>query len=169
MNAPRQRLADAGAGAFLLAAGSAFVVLFASSCNMSPHFQADAENHAAARPGSPAAREPDPGIDLNCIISHLQNPTESFHYVYRKDASDHLNEEADITPQTIDGSFTDSGFHRAFHGVHSDARNWQSAWSGLIGITGMSSTIAEVSNNSAIVREPGSSGCGRLMPSWFGT
>ena len=157
MNAPRQRLADAGAGAVLLAAGSAFVVLFASSCNMSPHFQADAENHAAARPGSPAAREPDPGIDLNCIISHLQNPTESFHYVYRKDASDHLNEEADITPQTIDGSFTDSGFHRAFHGVHSDARNWQSAWSGLIGITGMSSTIAEVSNNSAIVREPGSS------------
>lgn len=134
----------------LTATTSVFLLLSLPGCNVRRHIEAHAEDHVGT------AREADPGINLNCVIEHIQNPPESFHYVYRKDASDHLDEEADVTPQTIDGSFTNSGFHREFHAMRSDARNWKSAWSGLMGISGMSSTILIVNHDSAIVREPGS-------------
>ena len=52
---------------------------------------------------APAESNPDPGIDLNCVYDHLQNPPESFHYLYTKDATDNVHQEADVTPQTIDG------------------------------------------------------------------
>lgn len=145
------------AAAALLMAIVAAALLFTSGCNARSGFEADAENHTTRGSTSLTAQAADPGISLNCVIEHIQNPPESFHYVYRKDASDHVNEEADISPQVIDGSFTNSSFRRAFHGVHSNAHEWQSAWSGLMGISGMSSAIAVVSNNSATVREPGSS------------
>ena len=137
-------------GGALVAAMGALLLLSASACNSGTHFQARAQDHDGS------TREADPGINLNCILEHIQNPTESFHYEYRKDASDHLDERADITPQTIDGSFTDSGFRRKFHGVHSDPRNWKSAWSGLLGIRGMSSAIFIVNHHTSTVREPGS-------------
>lgn len=151
-----------GRRAALVATVSALALVATLGCNAHSSLEAAAErpgegSASAAKNANADGRAADPGINLNCVIDHIQNPPESFHYSYRKDASDHLDEEADITPQTIDGSFTNSGFHRAFHGVHADPQNWQSAWSGLTGISGMSSTIALVNHDSATVREPGSS------------
>ena len=150
------------ARAALVAATSILALSLGAGCHAHPRLEADAEGRRAEGIAAGATtradtQTPDPGINLNCVIDHLQNPPESFHYSYRKDASDHLDEEADITPQTIDGSFTNSGFHRAFHGVHADPQSWQSAWSGLTGISGMSSTIAVINHDSASVRERGSS------------
>ena len=95
----------------------------------------------------------DAGINLNCVMDHIQNPPEAFHYSYNKESSNPVHEEADITPQTIDGSFKNNSASSPVHGVHSDAASWQGAWSSLMGIAGMSSAIALVRNSSATVRE----------------
>lgn len=135
-------------GTLCTAAAGTLLLLSISGCNTHPRIEAHAKDRVATT-------DADPGINLACIIERIRNPPESFHYLYRKDASDHLDEEADITPQTIDGRFTDSGFHREFHGVHSDAKDWKSAVSGLMGISGMSSAILIVNHDSAAVRDQG--------------
>jgi hypothetical protein len=112
------------------------------------------DQNASASSGEVAGHSgSDPGIDLQCVMDHIQNPPDSFHYSYRKDASDHLVQEADVTPQTIDGSFTNEGFSRKFHGDRSDPHSWQDALSGVMGLSGMSSAIALVRNSSALARE----------------
>jgi hypothetical protein len=101
-----------------------------------------------------AASNPNPGIDLNCVYEQLQNPSESFHYIYKKDADDHVHQEADVTPQTIDGFRTQfDGYQQSLHAVRSDQQSWQSALAGLTGIAGMSSTVALINHNSAMQRE----------------
>ncbi len=88
-------------------------------------------------------------VDLNCAMEHIQNPPESFHYSYHKQSSNPVEEDADITPQTIDGSFKNSSATNPIHGVRSDAESWRKAWSGLMGISGMSSAIAIIRGSSA--------------------
>ncbi|HTK94234.1 MAG TPA: hypothetical protein VL382_01235 [Terriglobales bacterium] len=94
-----------------------------------------------------------PGIDLNCVYESIQNPTESFHYSYNKQSSNPVKEEADITPQTIDGSFTNGGGTQPVHGTRADQQSWRGALAGLMGISGMSSTIALVHSGNALKRE----------------
>ncbi len=97
-----------------------------------------------------------PGIDLNCVFDHLQNPPEPFHYVYKKTDSDGSNvqQEADVSPQAIDGFRAQpDGSQQPIHGVRSDAQSWQAALAGVTGISGMSSTVATFNHNSAIKRE----------------
>ena len=108
-----------------------------------------AEDHAT--PAAPASAV---NIDLNCVMDRLQNPPEAFHYTYQKVSDNPVHEEADVTPQSIDGTFqigADSAM--PVHGVRTDGAGWQSAWSSLRGIGGMASTVALVRNGSAIVRE----------------
>jgi hypothetical protein len=125
-----------------------FVLLAASGCNFGPPSKKTEQKPASAEPNTT-----DPGIDLNCIFDHIQNPPEAFHYSYKKDGANYVEEEADITPQTIDGTFKNNDVSRAFHGVRSDKDSWQTAWTSLMGISGMSSTVALVRNGSATVRE----------------
>lgn len=97
-----------------------------------------------------------PGIDLNCVYDHLQNPPESFHYIYRKTDSDgsNVHQEADVSPQAIDGFRAQpDGSQKPLHGVRSDAQSWQSALAGITGISGMSGTVATFNHNSAMKRE----------------
>jgi hypothetical protein len=99
--------------------------------------------------------DPDPGINLNCIYDHLQNPPESFHYLYKKDGSSPVHQEADITPQSIDGfRVRPDGSPQPLHGTRSDPQSWQGAIAGLTAISGMSSTVAIINHNSAMRREP---------------
>lgn len=115
----------------------------------------DASARSAENKVTPA--NADPGINLNCIYDHLQNPRESFHYIYKKDTSenDHVDQEADITPQTIDGFRRQpDGSQMPVHGVRSDSEGWQSALANLTGISGMSSTVAIVNHSSSMKREP---------------
>jgi hypothetical protein len=101
-----------------------------------------------------AMAQSDPGIDLNCIYDHLQNPPESFHYLYDKNGSNHVHQEADVSPQTIDGFRTQyDGSQQPLHATRSDQQGWQGALAGLTGIAGMSSTVAIVNHDSAMQRE----------------
>jgi hypothetical protein len=106
----------------------------------------------AAAPAT-AGNASDPGIDLNCVSDRIQNPPEAFHYSYKKDGTSPVHEEADITPQTIEGSFENSSGSHAVHGVRSDSAGWQNAAMSLMGIAGMTSGVALVNHSSAMVRE----------------
>jgi hypothetical protein len=115
------------------------------------------EDSARSAGNSTAPAKADPGINLNCIYDHLQNPRESFHYIYKKDTSDneHVDQEADITPQTIDGLRRQpDGSQKPVHGVRSDPEGWQSALANLTAISGISSTVAIVNHSSAMKSEP---------------
>ena len=136
--------------ALVVTAGLALLAM--SGCNSSKRSK-NAEENSGAEQKPAAAAGGSVGIDLNCVIDHIQNPTEAFHYSYKKDSSNPVNEEADITPQTIDGSFANNSGSHPVHGVRSDADSWHTAWAGLSGISGMSSAVALVRNGSATVRE----------------
>ena len=128
------------------------VILSAAACKLGPANKSGEEKSSSA----PAAVQnaSGHGLDLNCVFDHIQNPPEAFHYTYKKDTSDDsLVQDADISPDTITGSSKSKYGTHELKGVKSDAASWQSAWSGLMGISGMSSTIALVRNSSAMVRE----------------
>ena len=130
-------------------------------CSSNSTSKTTAENGAGAtraveKKAASASAGANPGINLNCIFDHLQKPPESFHYVYKKDTSSGspVDQEADITPQTIDGVRKEpDGTSQPLHAVASDAQSWQAALAGLTGISGMSSAIALIHNNSASQRE----------------
>jgi hypothetical protein len=106
--------------------------------------------------GSRVQGNADPGIDLNCVYNHLQNPPEPFHYVYKKTESDGsgVDQEADITPQAIDGvRLQPDGTPNPVHATRSDSSSWQAALANLTGISGMSSTVSTFNHNSAMRRE----------------
>ncbi len=135
------------------------VLLFALACNSSSRSKGSigkVTEQGSTKAGNNVAAQsdPDPGIDLNCVYDHLQNPPESFHYLYKKDATNHVHQEADVTPQTIDGfRIQFDGSQQPLHAMRSDQQSWQSALAGLTGISGMSSTVAIINHNSAMQRE----------------
>jgi hypothetical protein len=90
-----------------------------------------------------------PDIDLNCVINHIRNPPESFHYAFKAESDNPWEEEADVTPQTIDGSFKNnySPGPQQFHGAP------QEVSSNLMAIGRMASLFATVRSTSAVVNE----------------
>jgi hypothetical protein len=134
-----------------------FTIGVTAACNSKTSMKTTEEKPAASNSAlasktsaSAAQNIATPGLDLNCVFDHIQNPPESFHYSYQKVGSNNVDEEADVTPQTIDGSFKNNDAAHPLHGVHSDSAGWQSAWSGLMGISGMSSTVALVNHSSSM-------------------
>jgi hypothetical protein len=157
----KQNVSLAGTVHQLIAiAGIVIALLLASACNSGsstkgPIEKITAESSTKAGNNLASQSDPNPGIDLNCVYEHLQNPPESFHYLYKKDATNHVHQEADVTPQTIDGFRTQfDGAQQPLHATRPDQQSWQSALAGLTGISGMSSTVAIVNHNSAMQREP---------------
>ncbi len=137
---------------FLTGALACAVIFAASACKLGPSSKSHEEKSSSASNATQSASGP--GIDLNCIVDHIQNPPEAFHYTYKKDsADDNLIQDADITPDTITGSSKNKYATRELKGVKSDRESWQTAWTGLMAISGMSSTIALVHSGSPIVRE----------------
>jgi hypothetical protein len=135
------------------------VLMIASGCNGKS--ASGGKTAMDRRSSTPAGRNTataqasgNPGIDLQCVMDHIQNPPESFHYSYQKVSSNPVHQEADITPQSIEGFRVDiDGQQHPLHGARSDPQDWQRAWSGLMGISGMSSTVAIINHNSAMKRE----------------
>jgi hypothetical protein len=125
------------------------LLLAASACNFSPPAkQAKSEPSAAA----PAKSDLDPGIDGNCLADRFQNPPEAFHYAYKRTDSTGVlgaSVEADLTPQTIDGTSKGSGSSTDFHATRSDPQAWKNAWPNLPADMG---TLV-VGGTSAMVRE----------------
>lgn len=132
----------------------AVVIAGNSGCNSRTGPKPGKTNSSSAPNATASAKNPDPGIDLNCVYDRLQNPPEPFHYLYRKDGSDHVEQQADVSPQTIEGSRRSfDGSQQPLHGVRSDPQSWQSALAGLTAIAGMSSTIATVNHSDAMKLE----------------
>ncbi len=127
-------------------------LFFAAACKLGP--SKAREERSTKVPSAASQHASDPGIDLNCVIEHIQNPPEAFHYTYKKDTPDNnLVQEADLTPDTIDGTSKDKYASSTIKGVKSDRTSWQTASMGLTGISGMSSTIALIHSGSPTVRE----------------
>lgn len=144
---------------FLTGLAAALFLLIASGCNGKSDSggKTAGDRRSGATPERNAAAAPanaNPGIDLQCVMDRIQNPPESFHYSYKKVSSNPVHQEADITPQSIEGFRVDiDGQPHPLHGARSDPQDWQAAWSGLMGISGMSSAIAIVNHSSAMKRE----------------
>ena len=74
------------------------------------------------------AKASDARLDVQCIGDQVNDPKEAFHYSYKySDASTWLEKEADITPQAIAITITDSSGTHKFQGVRSDEHSWNSA------------------------------------------
>lgn len=134
----------------------ATALVFASACKSgSSPKEKISQGESGGASKNVAKSGADPGIVLNCVYDHLQNPPESFHYLYKKDGSDHVHQEADVTPQTIHGFYAQfDASQQPIDATRSDQQGWRAALADLTGIGGMSSTIAIVNNSSAMRREP---------------
>jgi hypothetical protein len=142
---------------FLLVVLASVIVLASAACKSSKvksDGQASIESsQASPSSGANKSAGSGPGIDLNCVIDRIQNPPEPFHYSYKKSGDNPVIQNADVTPQTIDGSFTNGTFSNTVHGVRSDSDSWRLASGSLMGVAGMSSTVALVNHGSAMVME----------------
>src|SRR5579885_309258 len=142
-----------------IAVGSlAASLLSAPGCTSKSGSGTEKDKETGQRSPVPVVRQPnpDPRIDLNCVYSRLQKPSESFHYVYKKDSSDgfKVDQEADLTPQTVDGfRLQPDGSQQPLHAVSSDPSGWQAALAGLTGNSGRSGTVSTFNNTSAMQRE----------------
>src|SRR5262252_6988860 len=74
-------------------------------CNSTPSKAADPTSESSQKAAGTTKTSAGPEIDLNCVINHIQNPPESFHYAFKVESDNPWEEEADVTPETIDGSF----------------------------------------------------------------
>ena len=125
----------------------AFIAL--SGCNSTPSKTVDPTSESPQQSIGTAKNSAGPDIDLNCVINHIQNPPESFHYAFKAESNSPWEEEADVTPQQIDGRFSNNSGPKPqpFHGTPREAS------SNLMAIGRMASLFATVRNTSAVVNE----------------
>lgn len=125
----------------------AFITML--GCNSAQSKKTGPASASPQRSVGVAKNSADTDIDLNCVISHIQNPPESFHYSFKAESDNPWQEEADVTPQGIDGSFSNSSLPtpQQFHGAPREVS------SNLMAIGRMASLFATVSHTSAVVNE----------------
>jgi hypothetical protein len=127
------------------------VVAFVSilGCKPAPSNAAHTASESPHKNVGTAKNSAGADIDLNCVITHIQNPPESFHYVFKAESANSWEEEGDVTPQWIDGSFSNNSLPapQPFKGAPREAS------SNLMAIGRMASLFAIVRNTSAVVNE----------------
>jgi len=133
------------------------VLLAMAGCHSSSSPTKMHEQQKAA--GAPA-RNPAPLLNLNCVFDWIGKPTESFHYSYaRRSESDSVTQEADVSPQTLDGTVNITNGGKAYppipaHALSSDSNAWQKAVGQLEMGFGMPSSLMMANKMSAaLVRE----------------
>ena len=121
-----------------------------AACNSAPSESAN-QTSSQAQSNAAATNNASPDVDLNCVTNHFQHPPESFHYTFKTESSNPWWEDADVTPQMIDGSFKSSFVPAPVH-LHASPQEMphQYEW-GAIGR--MASTFALVRGSSAVVNE----------------
>ena len=116
-------------------------------CNSAPSkpVKTASPSHAVATAKDSAVFD----IDLNCVARHIQTPTESFHYSFSDQSENSWQEDAEVTPQNIDGSFINSFLpaKQEFHGAP------QQVSSNLMAIGRMASIFSTVHMTSAVVKQ----------------
>lgn len=126
----------------------ALALIAASACNSGSSMK-----KAGAEKNTPAAAQnaQGPTIELNCIVTRLQNPPEAFHYSYKNNGQTHsVDEEADVTPQMIDGFIQNSNVGAGsapitskIHALRSDSSGWDVATGSVgMGVSGMAMGVA---------------------------
>lgn len=105
-----------------------------------------------ASPTHPVAAARESGgfdIDLNCVARHIQSPTEPFHYSFSDQSENSWQEDAEVTPQNIDGSFMNSFLpaKQEFHGPP------QQVSSNLMAIGRMASIFSTVHMTAAVMKQ----------------
>ncbi len=125
----------------------ALISALGCNSNSAPSKTVDSGSESPQKRAETAKNSAGPDIDLNCVINHIQNPPESFHYAFKAESDNPWEEEADVTPQRIDGSFSNNSATTAqpFHGTPREAA------SNLMAIGRMASLFATVRNTSAVV------------------
>ena len=90
-----------------------------------------------------------PDIDLNCVMSHIQSPPEAFHYTFKVESDNPWQEDADITPQNITGTFMNNSLPKpqSFQGPP------QQVASNMMGIGRMASIFSTIHMTAAVVNE----------------
>lgn len=118
-------------------------------CTSKPSKKASPTAESTQKGVSRTTNSANPDIDLNCVLNHIQNPPESFHYAFKAESDNPWEEEADVTPQQIDGTFSNNSLPtpQQFHGTPREAA------SNLMAIGRMASLFATVHNTSAVVNE----------------
>ncbi|HLV96008.1 MAG TPA: hypothetical protein VKS44_12515 [Candidatus Acidoferrales bacterium] len=137
------------------AAGLVLGALFGCSSGFSganPKRLANASAPLAAAPARSLGSD-NPGINLQCDADRFRKAPAPFHWSYDKIVPPLTNAdwEADVTPDSITGTFIDSSGKRAIHGLRSDGTSWNTAVS-LLTAPLPASTFALVTNSSATVR-----------------
>lgn len=96
-----------------------------------------------------AAKGNSPDIDLNCVMSHIQSPPEAFHYTFKVESDNPWQEDADITPQNITGTFMNNSLPKpqSFQGPP------QQVASNMMGIGRMASIFSTIHMTAAVVNE----------------
>lgn len=118
---------------------------------------------AAPAAASNAVQSASPRIELNCLVARLQNPPDSFHYSYKyTGTSNAVDEEADITPQLIDGTIQNTvgagsaPMTNKIHALRSDDSGWRVATGSLgMSVSGMSLGIALMYHSPAVAQSQG--------------
>jgi hypothetical protein len=136
-------------GAAVVALGLSFALL---GCNSSKAPDAKVSNKQTT---VVAQKNTQPDIDLNCVINHLQNPPESFHYMFSDESDNSWSEEADVSPQMIDGSFK-SNYMPAPVPLHATPQEMPHQYQWAIGR--MASLFALVHSSSAVVNQGAANG-----------
>ncbi len=140
---------------FTTLAGLIFLAMVGCHSKTSPTKAQEEGKAASGAPHNPAAM-----VNLNCPFDWINKPTESFHYSYaRKRGLDSATQEADVTPQTLDGTFNITSDGNAnppivVHGVSSDTDGWRHAAAQLSMGFGMPSSLMMANKMSdELVRE----------------
>jgi hypothetical protein len=117
-------------------------------CNSAPSKPPNGKS-GAAQTVTAAANSGGPDVDLNCVIRHIQSPPESFHYSLRDVSENPWQENADITPQNIDGSFMNNSLPspQQFHGPPRQVS------SNLMAIGRMASIFSTVHRTAAVLNQ----------------
>lgn len=125
----------------------AFIAML--GCKSTPPKSTAASSKSRQMDLSSAKNSAGPDIDLNCVMSHIQSPPESFHYAFKVDSDNPWQEDADVAPQQIDGTFSNNSLPapQPFHGAPRDVS------SNLMAIGRMASLFATVRNTAAVVNE----------------
>lgn len=117
-------------------------------CNSAPSKPVSAKS-GAVQTAAPATNSAGPDIDLNCVVRHIQSPPESFHYSFSDVSENAWQEDAEVTPQNIDGNFMNNFLpkRQEFHGPP------QQVSSNLMAIGRMASIFSTVHMTSAVVNQ----------------
>ena len=132
---------------YYLAGFIAMALLITCACN----------SNSSAKSSSDAADSLDMASAVMCVGDRVNSPAEAFHYSYKYLDSTGMvrNDEADVTPQSMDISVQDrSGTHK-YHGIRSDEGSWNSAVSDLghLGFTAMTGRLVPLQGTSAIAQQ----------------